>query len=93
MIIIIQVRRLDVAFNLDGAAVKKDSEGGVHPGEVFGFVILACTLCCGLRKRPTGAGIVCLARQRGLGVRLRTAAARIGSGASPPFFEKKVFPL
>ena len=29
---------------LDGFAVKKDSEGGVHPGEVFGFVVLVCTL-------------------------------------------------
>ena len=29
---------------LDGEAVKLDSEGGVHPGEVLGFVDLGCTL-------------------------------------------------
>ena len=29
---------------LDGKAVKKDSGDGVHPGEVFRFVILVCTL-------------------------------------------------
>ena len=29
---------------LDGKAVKKDSGDGVHPGEVFGFVVLVCNV-------------------------------------------------
>ena len=29
---------------LDGTAVKKDSEGGVHPREGFGCVVLFCTV-------------------------------------------------
>ena len=42
----------------------------------------------GKRKRPTGAIIIRLARQRGLGVRLRTAAARIARAASHLPFPK-----
>ncbi|MBQ3351592.1 MAG: hypothetical protein IJG38_14450 [Thermoguttaceae bacterium] len=30
-------------FPLTAGAVKKDSEGGVHPEKVFGFVVLECT--------------------------------------------------
>ncbi|MBQ6616969.1 MAG: hypothetical protein IJH67_11450 [Thermoguttaceae bacterium] len=60
---------------LDGGAVKKDSEGGVHPREVFGCVGLVCTPRGGLRKRPTGAGIIRLARQRGLGAAPRRREA------------------
>ena len=59
---------------IDGDAVKKDSEGGVHPGEVFGFVDLVCTPRGDLRKRPTGADIIRLARERGLGAAPRRLA-------------------
>ena len=33
----------------------KDSEGGVHPGKVFGFVVLVCTLRDVLFAVPTNA--------------------------------------
>ena len=92
------------AFSLTASAVKLDSEGGVHPGEVFDCVVLECTLrsvfCCGRGLPRAGSSsrlsaffsfwnsasdqrerVLASARQRGLGVRLRTAAARVGSPA------------